>query len=83
MFNSASSSPEHGRSSKAGQLYLNFARRIYHPLGFKKGYNFILFFILAGAMMGFVLARFQYLDIDGKFLKVRAPKASSCVYPLN
>ncbi|KAK2787585.1 hypothetical protein FQN53_005035 [Emmonsiellopsis sp. PD_33] len=43
------------------------ARKLYNPLGFSKGYNFILFFILAGALMGFTLARLQYLDYYGIF----------------
>ncbi|KAM5364971.1 hypothetical protein ACJZ2D_011231 [Fusarium nematophilum] len=43
------------------------ARKVYNPIGFSKGYNFILFFIFAGALMGFSLARFQYLDFDGTF----------------
>ncbi|EEP77114.1 conserved hypothetical protein [Uncinocarpus reesii 1704] len=43
------------------------ARKLYNPIGFSKGYNFILFFIFAGALMGFTLARFQYLDYYGIF----------------
>lgn len=43
------------------------ARKIYNPIGFSKGYNFVLFFIFAGALMGFSLARLQYLDYDGTF----------------
>lgn len=33
--------------------------------GFSKAYNFILFFIFGGAMFGFGLARFMYIDIPG------------------
>lgn len=44
-------------------------RRVYNPIGFSKGYNFVLFVILFGAMMGFSLARFMYLDYDGIFCK--------------
>ncbi|KAL1622151.1 hypothetical protein SLS54_005218 [Diplodia seriata] len=44
-----------------------FARRIYNPLGFSKAYNFILFFIFNGALLGFTLARLQYLDFNGIF----------------
>lgn len=40
------------------------ARKIYNPLGFKKFYNFVLFFIFGGALLGFTLARFQYLSFD-------------------
>ncbi|KAG8165363.1 hypothetical protein KVR01_005638 [Diaporthe batatas] len=42
-------------------------RKVYHPIGFKKGYNFVLWFIFAGALMGFTLARLQYLDFYGVF----------------
>ncbi|OAL35841.1 hypothetical protein AYO20_04991 [Fonsecaea nubica] len=63
----------HSRGAKPGPLWLKLRRRIYHPLGFKKGYNFILFVILVGALMGFVLARFQYLNVDGIFLKNTIP----------
>lgn len=37
-------------------------RKVYHIIGFSKGYNFVLFVIFAGACTGFVLARLQYLD---------------------
>jgi hypothetical protein len=43
------------------------ARRVYHPLGFKKGYNFILFVHTIGALLGFTLSRLMYLDIDNVF----------------
>ncbi|PHH92744.1 hypothetical protein CDD83_5368 [Cordyceps sp. RAO-2017] len=43
------------------------ARRAYNPLGFSKGYNFILWVICGGALTGFVLARLMYLNIDGIF----------------
>jgi uncharacterized membrane protein len=43
------------------------ARRVYNPLGFSKGYNAILFLIWGGALMGFVLARLQYLSFYGVF----------------
>ncbi|KAK6211455.1 hypothetical protein QIS74_10719 [Colletotrichum tabaci] len=39
-------------------------RKLYNPLGFSKGYNFVLFFIFFGALMGFTLARLQYLSFD-------------------
>ena len=53
-------------SSKTDQPngFVRNARRVYHPLGFKKGYNFILFFIFGGALLGFIVARFQFLSID-------------------
>jgi hypothetical protein len=45
----------------------SWAQKIYKPLGFKKGYNFALWFIFGGAMFGFCLARFMYLNFDGTF----------------
>ncbi|KAF9880415.1 hypothetical protein CkaCkLH20_02369 [Colletotrichum karsti] len=44
--------------------FVAVARKVYNPLGFSKGYNFILFFIFFGALMGFTLARFQYLNFN-------------------
>ncbi|KAK2612260.1 hypothetical protein QQS21_001686 [Conoideocrella luteorostrata] len=49
-------------------------RGLYNPIGFSKGYNFILWFIFSGAMMGFCLARFMYLNYDGVYC---SPDAST------
>jgi hypothetical protein len=78
MRDSPSNSPGPGHNSnrdansgsKASEVRRGLCRRIYGPVGFDKAYNFVLYFVLVGALMGFVLARFQYLDIDGIFLKV-------------
>ncbi|EJT70843.1 hypothetical protein GGTG_11866 [Gaeumannomyces tritici R3-111a-1] len=51
-------------------------RRLYNPLGFSKGYNFALFFVLAGALLGFSLARLPYLDYFGTFRSAKATEAS-------
>lgn len=48
-------------------LFVTLARRLYHPLGFKRGYNFVLFFIFAGALTGFCLAKLQYFNYYGIF----------------
>jgi uncharacterized membrane protein len=53
--------------------FVRFMRHVYHPIGFKKGYNFVLWFIFAGAFFGFLLARAQYLAIDTVFKKDAAP----------
>ncbi|KFY38622.1 hypothetical protein V494_04286 [Pseudogymnoascus sp. VKM F-4513 (FW-928)] len=45
--------------------FVRFWRKVYNPLGFKKGYNFPLFFIFGGAMLGFSLARISYINISG------------------
>ncbi|KAG6363684.1 hypothetical protein INS49_008785 [Diaporthe citri] len=55
-------------SNKAREnSFVRTMRKAYHPIGFKKGYNFVLWFIFAGALMGFTLARLQYLDFHGVF----------------
>ncbi|CAE6509867.1 unnamed protein product [Rhizoctonia solani] len=38
-------------------------QKAFQTLGFKKGYNFVLWIIFGGAMLGFVLARFMYLHV--------------------
>lgn len=48
-------------------------RKIYRPFGFTKGYNFSLFFLCAGALLGFTLARIQYLNYNGVYLPDAAP----------
>ncbi|KAK3201102.1 hypothetical protein GRF29_213g1028883 [Pseudopithomyces chartarum] len=40
-------------------------RRLYRPLGFTKGYNVILFFIFAGAMLTVCIARLKFFDFHG------------------
>ncbi|KAH8662556.1 hypothetical protein BX600DRAFT_382626 [Xylariales sp. PMI_506] len=40
-------------------------QRIYRSVGFTKAYNFVLFCILVGALMGFTLARLSFLDLYG------------------
>lgn len=48
-------------------------RKVYHPLHFYKGYNFVLFFIFAGGLFGFCLARLEYFSINGLFKDGAAP----------
>ncbi|KAK0387546.1 hypothetical protein NLU13_3792 [Sarocladium strictum] len=45
------------------------ARKVRHASGFGKTYNLCLFILTAGALFGFVLARLQYLNIDGVYCK--------------
>ncbi|KAI9737231.1 MAG: hypothetical protein M1818_005763 [Claussenomyces sp. TS43310] len=47
--------------------FVKSSRKIYNALGFTHGYNFVLYFIFAGAMLGFVLAKFQVLAFHGVF----------------
>lgn len=42
-------------------------RKVYRPLGFRKGYNFALFFHLVGGLMGFTLARLMFIGVDNVF----------------
>ncbi|KAL8714956.1 MAG: hypothetical protein Q9225_006485 [Loekoesia sp. 1 TL-2023] len=60
-------------AAKPSNGFIRFMRKLYKPLGFKKGYNFTLWFIFAGALLGFTLARLQYLSIDGRFRNGTAP----------
>ncbi|KAF5566925.1 hypothetical protein FPANT_14108 [Fusarium pseudoanthophilum] len=48
-----------------GNTFVAKARKVYNPIGFSKGYNFILWFIFAGAMFGFALARMMFLNYNG------------------
>ncbi|PGH21548.1 hypothetical protein AJ80_03108 [Polytolypa hystricis UAMH7299] len=41
--------------------------------GFKKSYNFILFFIFAGGLFGFTLSRLEYLSIGTRYAAGSAP----------
>lgn len=63
--------------------FVRVMRKVYNPIGFSKGYNFILctsllsrpyrntnrfpVFIFAGALFGFSLARMEYLSFHGVF----------------
>jgi uncharacterized membrane protein len=52
-----------GPTKKPG--FAGFLERIYKPLGFTKVYNFVLFVLLVGALMGFTLARLSYFNLTG------------------
>ena len=68
----------------AANGFVQYARKLYNPLGFSKGYNALLWFIFDGAMFGFVLARLQYLNIWGVFCGSAAGAAASeCYYYTN
>lgn len=42
-------------------------RKLYNPIGFSKGYNFTLFFIFAGGMMGFCIYSTPKIDFWKNF----------------
>lgn len=67
-----------------------FARRIYPLVGFSKAYNFWLWFIFGGALTGFCLARFMYLNFNGVLCPAGGPPAGGngaapgeCYYYVN
>lgn len=64
------------------------ARKVYNPVGFSKGYNFLLWFIFGGAFLGFLLARLPYLSLYGIFCNPNASGSlgalpGECYYYLN
>lgn len=59
--------PRKGDDMTFFQTYRHILRRIYNTIGFTQGYNFVLWFILSGALVGFCLARIRYIDIDNVF----------------
>ncbi|KAK8000236.1 hypothetical protein PG990_012836 [Apiospora arundinis] len=64
------------------------ARKVYNPVGFSKGYNFVLWFIFAGAMFGFILARLPYLNFYGIYCNTKGSGGlgalpGECYYYLN
>ena len=42
--------------------FVRIVRKAYNPLGFSKGYNAVLWLIFDGAMFGFILSRFEFLN---------------------
>lgn len=62
--------------------FVHHVRKVYNPIGFGKGYNFVLFFIFFGALMGFSLSRLMYLDFNGVFCAEPEPAAlpSECFF---
>ncbi|EEQ33259.1 hypothetical protein McanMca71_006512 [Microsporum canis] len=46
------------------ESFLQGFSTLHNSIGYKKGYNFILWFIFAGALLGFTLARFSFLNFD-------------------
>ncbi|KAK3678118.1 hypothetical protein LTR78_002213 [Recurvomyces mirabilis] len=70
-------------SSPNANAFVRFMRKAYNPIGFKKGYNFILFFIFAGALFGFCLAKIQSLNVNGYWMNHNAPGESFWFGPDN
>ncbi|KAB8256170.1 hypothetical protein BDV32DRAFT_153604 [Aspergillus pseudonomiae] len=66
-----------GVASSTPKARPRWLQKLYSTLGFKKGYNLILFFIFGGAWMGFTLARLEFLDFS-TFCENAAP--GECFY---
>ncbi|KAK3070196.1 hypothetical protein LTR53_010891 [Teratosphaeriaceae sp. CCFEE 6253] len=63
-----------GRKTKSGNGFVRTMRHVYNPLGFSKGYNFVLFFLAVGYLFAFTLARLEYLAFNTVFCGTqRAP----------
>lgn len=52
---------------------VRFLRKIYNPVGFKKGYNAILAFISLGYLLGFCLSQVQSFNVWGYWISNSAP----------
>ncbi|KAJ8125634.1 hypothetical protein O1611_g8005 [Lasiodiplodia mahajangana] len=61
------------------KAFLAHARSVYKPIGFSKGYNFVLWFIFVGTLFGFSLARLKYLDFWGAFCNPDRQAASGAL----
>lgn len=75
-------------SKPPANAFVRVARKVYNPVGFSKGYNFVLWFIFVGALMGFTLSRLPYLDFYGVFCKDGKSQSlhagpGECFYYLN
>ncbi|KAF2770568.1 hypothetical protein EJ03DRAFT_291242 [Teratosphaeria nubilosa] len=49
-------------------------RKLYHPLGFSKGYNAVLWFLTIGYIFGFVCSRLFFFNFNGIFCNTAHPK---------
>ncbi|PRP81207.1 hypothetical protein PROFUN_02041 [Planoprotostelium fungivorum] len=58
-------SPDMTKQQEQPNLFVRCMRKIFHPLGFTKGYNFGLFAAFFLAMFIFCLVRSPYLNIGG------------------
>ena len=49
--------------------------RLHKSIGYNKSYNFLLFLCFAAGLLGFTLARLQFLSVAGRFAKETSPGA--------
>ncbi|KAF7509120.1 hypothetical protein GJ744_008347 [Endocarpon pusillum] len=67
-------------SQSSPNVFVRYTRKVYHGLGFSRGYNFVLFIIFGGAFLGFTLARLQYLNFNGVFCKQGGAAPGECYW---
>jgi uncharacterized membrane protein len=56
------------------------ARKVYNPIGFSKGYNFVLFSIFSGVFFAFSLARMQFIALDRSCAPTTTDQPLDCYY---
>lgn len=61
------------KPKKQPNVVQRYARMVYNPLGFKKVYNFIFWFIFAGALFGFCWWNIRSIDVKGHWIKDAPP----------
>ncbi|KAI1115914.1 hypothetical protein F5Y14DRAFT_107844 [Nemania sp. NC0429] len=54
-------------------------RKVYHRIGFTKGYNFVLWLIFVGALFGFALSRLHYIDFWGVFCNPNRKRGTGAI----
>ncbi|KAF8703893.1 hypothetical protein RHS03_06164, partial [Rhizoctonia solani] len=72
---SASKEFQDSLNGAQSNAFIRGYQRIFRTLGFKKGYNFILWFIFGGGLLGFVLARFMYLHVPTMLAEIAPGEA--------
>lgn len=58
---------------KAPNQFARYIRMIYNPIGFKRWYNFIGFFIFGGALFFFCWHEIRKIDVRGYWIKQASP----------
>lgn len=61
------------RHTKRANKFEHYASKVYGPLGFKKWYNFVFFFIFAQALFYFCWYNIRKIDVRGYWIKHAMP----------
>lgn len=62
---------------------VRYLRKIYNPIGFKKGYNAILAFISLGYLFGFCLSQVRIFDVWGYWINTASAPGEAWAYQTN